>query len=201
MEKIEKLKDRLNYINELINKYEHQLSELEQVNYNCFFVPESKKAVKLSIKISKLLNEEIRIKQFLEISDKKPIISNELVDLYKNNENPKGYYLVCLHGTKTIIGEVGCNNENNNVHYIIDDEYRNNGYGFQALVAMVNYLALSNVENIEIVIRKDNIASIKLAEKLKTIFPSFEKKEINDYIIYRFNLNKIIDGKSNVSGK
>ena len=201
MEKSEKLKDRLNYLNKLINKYEHQLLQLKQDNYELFFVTENEKTRQLKNKISKLLNEAFRIEQFFETSDKKPIISNESVDLYKNDENPKGCYLVCLHETKTIIGEVGCNNENNNIHYVIDDEYQNNGYGFQALVAMVNYLILSNVENIEIIIWKENTVSIKLAEKLKIIFPCFEKKEINNCIFYRFNLNKIIDEKSNISGK
>lgn len=112
-------------------------------------------------------------------------------------QSSNGYYTVCLHDTKTIIGEVGCNHyESNNIHYVIDDGYRNNGYGFQAVVAMFHHLTANNVEDAKIVIEKKNAPSIKLAEKLTTIFPNFNRYETGELIIYHFNLSKKIDKNS-----
>lgn len=163
-----------------------------------FFYPLKKNEL-LGEKIYQLKKEVDKIEKTIQINEQDPTISEKSVDLYQSSN---GYYIVCLHDTKTIIGEVGCNHyENNNIHYVIDDEYQNNGYGFQAVVAMFHYLTANNVEDAKIVIKKKNAPSIKLAEKLTTIFPNFNRYETGELIIYHFNLSKKIDKNSTNSVK
>lgn len=203
MENIEELKDRINVLNELINKYEQQYQQQllkDKEDYSSFH--KSEKTKQIEEKLYKFVDEKIKIEKFIEISNKEPIASEESVDLYvsdKNFEGYRGYYTVCLHNTKTIIGEVGCSNQDNKIFYKIDDEYQNNGYGFQALVALVNYLVLNSVENIVIVIESKNTPSIKLAEKLKIIFPNCNRIDNGDCFVYHFDLSKSIDEEHNIS--
>lgn len=202
MENIEKLKDRINVLNKLIKKYEQQYQQQllkDQDRY--LFFRKSEEIRQIEEKLYKFVDEKLKIEKFIEISNKEPIISEGSVDLYasdKNFEVYRGYYTVCLRNTKTIIGEVGCSNQDNNIFYKIDDEYQNNGYGFQALVALVNYLVLNNVENIVIVIERKNAPSIKIAEKLKIIFPNCNVVDNGECFIYHFDLSKSIDEKHNI---
>ena len=196
MDKIENLKEKLNILEGQIDKYQQRL--LKEGDYLTYPFPNEKRR-KLEKKIWELEYEVIKIKKIIEVDSTTPIISGELVDLHKNDENPKGNYIVCLHNSKTIIGEVGCNGTNNNIHYVIDTEYQNNGYGFQAVVLMLNYLISNNFENIEIYIEKENIYSIKLVEKLRIFFPVFNKNESEHYISYYFNLSQKKAEKNNVS--
>lgn len=199
---MEKLKDRLDYLNGLIDKYQKQLEKKEQKPHGYYpWEAEDESIIQLRKKIHQLFGEVSKIEKTLVIADKEPIICSERIDLYKTDQNPKGYYIVCLSGTKTIIGEVGCNNENNNIHYVIDQEYQNNGYGFQAVVTMLNYLVLSGIENIEILIKKENAISIKMAEKLKNIFPNFSENIMDDYLMYHFCLRKKKNKEDNISYK
>lgn len=189
MESIEELRKKIDILQEQIAKYQQRLSKER------FYSTDSTR--KLHEKIYDLKCEIIKIEKIIEVNSSIPIISDEVVDLYKNDKNPTGYYIVCLHGSKTIVGEVGCNGENNNVHYFIAIEHQNKGYGFHALVTMLNYLILNNIENISIILDKENNISLKLAEKLKAIFPTFNKKEIGDYISYQFNLGEKTAEKHN----
>lgn len=151
-------------------------------------------------KIYELESEIAKIEKSIEINNSNPIVLGEVVDLYKTDKDSQGRYTVCLHDTKTIIGEVGCTGNINNIHYAITPEYRNKGYGFQAVLTMLNYLILNNIDNIILIIDKDNVSSIRIAEKLKTVFPDFNIEERERrYIEYHFSLNKSIDEKPNVS--
>lgn len=199
---MDELKNRLDYLNGLIDKYQKQLKKKEQRPSGCYsWEAEDESIVQLREKIYQLFGEVSKIEKTLVISDKEPIICSERIDLYKTDQNPKGYYIVCLSGTKTIIGEVGCNNENNNIHYVIDPKYQNNGYGFEAVATMLNYLVLSGIENIEILIEKENVISIKVAEKLKNIFPNFSENIMDDYLMYHFCLRKKENKEDNISYK
>ncbi len=200
MNDIEELRKKIDVLKEQIEKHERRLLK---ENKNSTFPFPNEAARKIKEKIYALNYEIYIIEQTIEVNNNIPFLSGEVVDLYKNDENPRGNYIVCLHNSKTIIGEVGCNGPINNVHYVIYPKYRKKGYGFQALITMLNYLILNDFENIEILIQEENIPSLKLAEKLEVIFPIFnkEKKESRNYILYRFNLSKIIDEKHNISQK
>lgn len=196
MSKIDDLTNTIKRLNALIYQYQQQL--VKEGDVCGVFLP-TKKNELLGEKIYQLKKEVDKIEKTIQITDQSPTILLESVDLYQSSN---GYYIVCLHDTKTIIGEVGCNHyENNNIHYVIDDEYQNNGYGFQAVVAMFHYLTANNVEDAKIVIKKKNAPSIKLAEKLTTIFPNFNRYETGELIIYHFNLSKKIDKNSTNSVK
>lgn len=187
---MEKLKTKLHELERLIQKYKQQLKDEENIQSSS-----NKKKEALLEKIYRLNKSKQRIEKVIEISAMDTIISGELVELYKGDENPQGYYTICLRNTKTIIGKIGCINENNNICYAIDEAHRNNGYGFQAVVILLKYLLSKNIENITIVIEKENVASIKLAEKIKSVFPDFIEEETNILIIYNFTLNKSLNEK------
>lgn len=182
MNDTQKLKERKSLLETIIKDYDEQISnEKLTANYE--------RRNQLEEKRYKIIKEYLKIDCLLEIMNTNPIISSNEVDLYKNNDLPEGRYIVCIHGTKKIIGEVGCNSENNNIFYAINKKYQNKGYGFQAVVSLLNYLILCGIENIVIVIEKENKPSIRLADKLKKIFPDYTFSDNKKLVFYRFKIS------------
>lgn len=102
-----------------------------------------------------------------------------------------GIWTVCLKDG-TVIGRAGiCHREINGemeleVGYVIDKMYQNKGYGTEAVRAAVEYAETRlEVSHLNAFIRKGNISSVKLVEKLdfkylmETVLDGF------DYVIYR----------------
>lgn len=162
---------------------------------------ESKKAQRIHFddQINEMKNLKYRIycicteinllEKRITVYNMSPLMSDGVVDLYKKDNNPHGYYDICLTGTKTIIGEVGCNYTQNNVHYVINEDYRRLGYGFRALKLLVEYIEKCGLEDFIIIAKCDNIASIRMAEKLME-YVNCSKAEDGGFASYCFILNK-----------
>lgn len=194
MESIEKLKIKLSSIENQIKDYSQKLSEketeLQNLKIETLIKEKINKIEKLRNKLYVLYSKKSQIENSLIVYQSNPIASNEIIDLYKQNEGPKGDYLACLHNTKTIIGELGYNNENNNVHYVIYEQYRNNGYATQSLRLLLEYLIICEIEEIEIVIEKDNLPSLKTLEKVVAFMEDVKIEDENMVIICHINLSK-----------
>ena len=123
-----------------------------------------------------------------------PIYTNNDIDLYKKiiSNDVTGEYLVCLHNNIEIIGQVSFKPSDlfgNNLSYYIEDEYRNKGLGFQAISALIEYLNENNINNVDLFVEKKNVASIKIAEKLSTMYSS-EKEEGPSYVSFHINITE-----------
>ena len=144
------------------------------------------------------LDIEERIDNMILNSD--PTASNDIVDLYRDTtydeeltEEQKiyGTYYICPSDSKTRIGKIGYSSSGN-IFYVIRDEYRNKGFGFQALSALFQYLSMNNAKGATIFIAKDNTPSIRLAEKIKEVFPIYKQIDSDNgkYVIYNYNISK-----------
>ena len=123
-----------------------------------------------------------------------PIYTNNDVDLYKKiiSDDVTGEYLVCLHNNIEIIGQVGFKPSDlfgNNLSYYIEEEYRNRGLGFQAVSTLIEYLNENNINNVDLFVEKKNVASIKIAEKLSTMYSS-KKEEGPSYVSFHINITE-----------
>lgn len=192
----EELNKKLATLIQLATQKEQEITQLSRKEAELYgFLYESEKATELKRKLHRVYN---RIDQVtnelnsLKLQDKESTTTNGFIALYKCDEgdDPKGNYYICFDDTKKIIGEIGCNLDCNNVHYGIDAQFQSQGYGFQALLLLVEYLSARGLKDIVILIDGDNLASISLAEKLKAFFPSFTTSSNAPYVKYHFNIQK-----------
>ncbi len=129
------------------------------------------------------------------------VSSNEIIDLYKEDNHIEGYYDIYLHNTFTYIGHIGVQpfgKNLNNISYEIDDKYRGNGYATQAVYTLTNYLSENGVENIVIISKKDNKSSIRVIEKFHEMMPAFEVEIENgeNVAFYYFKINNKLQDKA-----
>ena len=170
----------------------------EKYNGNFFLINNDDEINKLQKEMNKL---DVKIKQInaeIEIEHIKPIIIGKSIDLYKINSDLYGYYSICLSGTKKIIGNIKVNyfNDYNNISYFIDEEFRNMEYAYNALCLLLDFLANNNFYNFVFIIDKDNIPSLKLAQKIMKKVDSYVCEKDN---FYKFNFN--INSKNNKKQK
>ena len=102
-----------------------------------------------------------------------------------------GIWTVCLKDG-TVIGRAGiCHREINGemeleVGYVIAKMYQNKGYGTEAVRAAVEYAETRlEVSHLNAFIRKGNIPSVKLVEKLDFTYLMDTVLDGFDYVIYR----------------
>ncbi len=216
MEEIEKIKKRKKSIHKQIIKLEEELEKLEQ-EYSAdksrcllkFDIDALKKAI--NNKRAILNDIKKRIDTIYLVRQSTPVYKGTEIDLYSANNDiqvnlniPNGY-IVCLHDTKTIVGETGTSMisyKNDlpeyNVYYIIDEKYRNKGLGFQSTKTLLEYLGDNGIKYISLIIFKKNIPSIKIAEKLQDIYSYNIEYEDGNSITYSFDIsNKIEKNKNN----
>lgn len=158
LKKIEKYIDKLQ---KLRAKYAVDIMEAKS-NKN------TKILEKLEPKMSKVNNQLIYFDKLYLVHANQPIMESDIIDLYKKDNSPYGYYEICLHGTKDIIGHMGCQivSKSNNISYFIQEKYRNKGYAYQSLVLLLVYLEKKDVQDIRIAVNKDNTYSLKIASKI-----------------------------------
>ncbi len=108
-----------------------------------------------------------------------------------------GIWLVCLKANNKIIGRAGLSNrEVDGVNmlelgYVIGEEYQSKGYAFEACNAVCEFAENTLYKN-ELVcfIRKENIPSVRLAEKLGFELVDYVQSEDNVYAYYLKKLKK-----------
>ena len=195
MNDIEKLTKECDELNQIAEKYREQLEKIKQ-NEEYYRTNDYRKTCHKLYKVEDQMN---KINSTIRVYTNDPIASNEVIDLYKAYDDlfPYGKYLICLHDTKTVIGGTGCNPySNNNVHYVIDQEYRGNGYAYQAVSVLIDYLASKDVEYVSLLIEKNNIPSIRTAEKLQNYIQNVDIQEYQDTIGYQFKINQKIENEN-----
>ncbi len=89
-------------------------------------------------------------------------------------DNPKGDYLaytIALKDENTVVGSVGCSYYEDlreiGITYFIGAQYRNNGYGAEAVKAYTeSFLKHYNISKLIATVRAENISSWKVVEKV-----------------------------------
>lgn len=139
----------------------------------------------LESKIYNLKEQEYQIREALNIYNYQFVNSNGIIDLYKRNLELSGTYNIYLHKNKVKVGEInylpdGDKDMFGNVGCMIIESYRGNGYAYQALCILADYLLLHNIDKIILTTKRDNIASIKILDKFKkNVFDA----EVIDYYV------------------
>lgn len=196
----EQLQQKLDKLIIVKNKKEKELALLKSQD-NYFSNKESYEITKLKEELYDLYKQINRIildLKSLDLEHMNPILANNLIALYKQGKSStsiKGNYYIYLLNSKKIIGEIGCNQENNNIHYVIDEDYQNKGYAYQALLLFVNYLSLNNIENITIMVSEENTYSLRLAQKLQEKYSSVDIKHQDGCFIYCFSIKNVLSRK------
>ena len=149
------------------------------------------------------INRQLNMYKIVLNSD--PIYSTTGIDLYalsgdKPSENEFSwlYYAACIHGEKTLVGYYGFQNEpggtsQNNISGFTFEEYRNKGYGYQATIALLEYLHEQGITRAVFTCRNDNIPSKKSIEKIKGVYPVTGIKEREYYTSCEFDIKTKLD--------
>ena len=155
----------------LIEEKEKIIKELENINYNIYKELNSGKDYsevyngKL-FKQRKLLSIELDIIEQKLSQNKRTIISDEFIELRKNDDNIIGEYYIYLNDVNDSIGTItykGYHNQgSNDIGYIIDEKYRKRGYASRALDLLSEHLFNNNINDFWISCYKTNIPSIKI---------------------------------------
>ncbi|MEE3342883.1 MAG: GNAT family N-acetyltransferase [Bacilli bacterium] len=161
-----------------------QLEELEKKIESKFY------DTKLSEQIMRKKRTLFELEKTIKIYSSNPDYTNGFIDLYNISES-NSFYLVCFHEEKKPIGELGCSDSifANNISYCIYKEYRNKGLGFQSVCLLLEYLNSKGIENITIFVEKNNIPSLRIAEKLKDIYKSYTLSNYDTTIAFHFCIN------------
>lgn len=154
--------------------------------------------------------QKYKINSLLNIYKSRFIGSNGIIDLYKKSLGLDGTYNIYLNKDKIKIGEInyfldGDKTIFGNVGYAIIVDYRGNGYAYQALCILADYLYLNNVQEIVLNVKKNNIESIKTLEKFKNyaldvkitdyyIDNTTGEKDMNIFV-YKYKLRKLENEK------
>ncbi len=147
-------------------------------------VLENEKKV-LEDKIYNLQKKAYDLQEILSKRNYRFISSNGKIDLYKRNSEFGGTYDIYLPKLTTKVGEISYFPEGHksifgNIGCAIIDDYRGNGYAYQALCILADYLSLNNIQNITLTVKKNNIASIKTLDKFKNYV--LDTKIVNYYV-------------------
>ena len=129
------------------------------------------------------------------------VASNDELDIYEQNKYQEQYiYYIVLHNTYEIVGYIRTDYEKShhvfgNVGYEIFEKYRGNGYSKKSLELLCDVFIERGMDEATIVIKPDNIASIKTAE----YFGGVIAKKDSDCIfnIYNVDLKQKIKSRKN----
>lgn len=149
------------------------------------------------------INRQLNMYKIVLNSD--PVYSTTGIDLYALSDNKPSenefswlYYAACIHGEKTLVGYYGFQNEpggthQNNISGFTFEEYRNKGYGYQATIALLEYLHEQGITRAVFKCDKENIPSRKTIEKIKGQYPLLAEKENKYILIYDFDIKTKLD--------
>jgi len=147
-------------------------------------------------KLSLLNSAYSKLSNYLELMDWVLIIGNNMVDLYKKDiDSFSGKYVICLHDTLTKVGYIEYYSGEwfiSNIGYEIDEEYRGNNYSYYATCLLFEFLSSNGIESASIAVHVDNVASLKIIEKLKKLKLEYSVSEDQErgFVRYRYQFNK-----------
>lgn len=150
-----------------------RLLELLDEKNSLFFVLkdeiDEEKKKKIRSRIKEIDNVVIRYHNVLE---DKPVMVGEKIDLYRYILEEDERYVICLHNTKEIIGNIDYMGEVKpykdffgNIGYGINPEHKRKGYTSEALKLLTDKLYNEGVSKVYISTLKTNVASQGLVEK------------------------------------
>lgn len=176
------LKERLL---ELIDEKNSLFFELKEA------VSEERKE-KIRNRIKKIDDVLIRYRNVL---DEEPVMVGEKIDLYKYILEEDERYMICLHGTKEIIGNIDYMGERKlskdffgNIGYGVNPEHKRKGYVSEALKLLTDKLYKEGISKVYISTLKTNVASRGLVEKFGgKLLPKYSK----NLLVYECDLNVI----------
>ena len=156
---------------ELINEKEKLVKELEEINYKIYKeLNEGKDYNEVYnselFKQRKLLSDKLDLIERELFINEESIISDEIIELKKKDDNIIGDYFIYLKSTNESIGLIkyrGYHNEGcADIGYIIDEQYRNKGYAKRALGLLGEHLFNNNINDFWISCYKTNVPSVKI---------------------------------------
>ena len=143
-------------------------------------------------RIKKIDNVVVR---YHNVLDDKPVMIGEKVDLYRYILEVEERYVICLHNTKQIIGNIDYMGERKlskdffgNIGYGVDPEYKRKGYASEALKLLTDKLYKEGINKVYITTLKTNVASKGLIEKFGGVLM---KKYSKNFLVYECDLNLI----------
>lgn len=123
-----------------------------------------------------LYEEQSNLFKQLDILEKKliatmpPVKSNGIIDLRYLYLDSKNVYGIYMHNTDTCVGNINYRGQHTNdfhgdIGYVVEEEYRGNGYAYQALALLGEKLYEDGISDFWVGIYDHNIASIKTVQK------------------------------------
>lgn len=157
---IEELEKKLQILQEKRRRLEEKKYEVDDdyLEIECIYY-----------EIDRLIEESLSIKRKIYFL-KAPCIEGENVDIRELTKNKSTNYYIYLHGTDTIIGEISYRGYHirktlGDIGYEIYEEYRGNGYAYEALCLLGGKLKEDDIDDFWISTTIDNIPSKKTIEK------------------------------------
>ena len=117
------------------------------------------------------------------------IISDEYIDLRKDNNKLSGRYYIYLHKTNLIIGTIEYRSYHfseyvGDISYGVMEEFRGHNYALRALNLLSEHLFKNGVSDFWITAHKSNIASIGTVLKYGVNGTILERKEQDNIIFF-----------------
>ena len=179
----EKLCKRRVLYTKKIDEVRNKLRETDDSETSMYLNNKNQELMKIELKIRELIFEnDMLINQISDIIYYKipPVVSNDIIDLRKSkdvcvenidSDDTIGQYYIYLHNTKICIGNIDYRGYHVHEYFgdaggFVDEEYRGNGYLYQALTLLKKVLYKNKIEDFWISSYQDNIPSIKTIEKL-----------------------------------
>lgn len=133
--------------------------------------------------------------KYRNVLDESPTMVGEKIDLYKYILEKDDRYVICLHGTKDIIGNIDYMGEKKpskdffgNIGYGVNPEHKRKGYTSEALKLLTDKLYKEGVTKVYITTRKTNVASQGLVLKFGgKLMEKYSKR----LLVYECDLNVI----------
>ena len=176
-------------MDDLIKEKEKLVKELEEINYKIYKeLNEGKDYNDVYngelFKQRELLNDKLDLIERELFIKKTPIISDEIIELKKLDDDIIGDYFIYLKSIKKSIGLIkyrGYHSEGSaDIGYIIDEQHRNKGYTKRVLELLSEHLFNNNINDFWITCYKTNNASIKIITNYGGNFI----KEENDILLF-----------------
>lgn len=166
-----------------IDKVYNELRKIDDVEISINLNNEIQELMRIELKIREAIFEiDMLIKQLSEKIYYKipPVAHNALIDLRKSEDysignmhcnDAVGQYYIYLHNTKICVGSIDYRGYHVHEYFgdaggFVDEEYRGNGYLYQALALLKKMLYENEIEDFWVSAQQDNISSIKTIEKL-----------------------------------
>lgn len=176
-------------MDELFKEKEKIVKKLEEINYKIYQELNNGKDYNdvyngELFKQRELLNDKLDLIERELFIKKTPIISDEIIELKKLDDDIIGDYFIYLKSIKKSIGLIkyrGYHNEGSaDIGYIIDEKYRNKGYAKRALDLLSEHLFNNDIYDFWISCYKTNIPSVKII----TSYGGNIIKEENDILLF-----------------